>query len=170
MCGRYASTRAKQELLEEFEVELDGAADDELRPDYNIAPTKPVYAVLSRVPGSGPESRPVRQLRVVRWGLVPAWAKDPSIGSKMINARVETVAEKPSFRGAFAKRRCLLPADGYYEWAVQEETGKGGCPPGCARAPSGAPRRARCGSAARTAASGARAAAGWCWWTGRFIR
>lgn len=128
MCGRYASTRAKQELLEEFEVEFDGAADDELRPDYNIAPTKPVYAVLSRVPGSGPESRPVRQLRVVRWGLVPAWAKDPSIGSKMINARVETVAEKPSFRGAFAKRRCLLPADGYYEWAVQEETGKGGKP------------------------------------------
>ncbi|GHE46501.1 DUF159 family protein [Streptosporangium violaceochromogenes] len=128
MCGRYASTRAKRELLEEFEVELDGAAGDELRPDYNVAPTKPVYAVLTRPPADDPEAGPVRQLRVVRWGLVPAWAKDPSIGSKMINARVETVAEKPSFRSAFAKRRCLLPADGYFEWAVLAEAGKGGRP------------------------------------------
>lgn len=121
MCGRYASTRAKQELLETFEVEVDGAAEEELRPDYNVAPTKPVYAVMSRVPKANPGSRAVRQLRVVRWGLVPAWAKDPSIGSKMINARVETVTEKPSFRKAFAERRCLLPADGYFEWAVQDE-------------------------------------------------
>ncbi|GAA3130927.1 SOS response-associated peptidase [Streptosporangium carneum] len=123
MCGRYASTRPKQELLEEFEVELDGAADDDLGADYNVAPTKPVYAVLSRVPRTNPDSRAVRQLRVVRWGLVPAWAKEPSIGSKMINARVETVAEKPSFRKAFAERRCLLPADGYYEWAVLKDGG-----------------------------------------------
>jgi putative SOS response-associated peptidase YedK len=122
MCGRYASARAKQELLEAFEVELDGAAEEELRPDYNVAPTKPVYAVMSRVSRTNPDSRAVRQLRVVRWGLVPAWAKDPSIGSKMINARVETVAEKPSFRKAFAERRCLLPADGYFEWAVLNET------------------------------------------------
>ncbi|MEV8635955.1 SOS response-associated peptidase [Streptosporangium sp. NPDC051023] len=128
MCGRYASTRPKQELLEEFEVELDGAADEELGADYNVAPTKPVYAVLSRVPKAGPGGRAVRQLRVVRWGLVPAWAKDPSIGSKMINARVETVAEKPSFRKAFAERRCLLPADGYYEWAVLENGGTAGKP------------------------------------------
>ncbi|MFF4418497.1 SOS response-associated peptidase [Streptosporangium sp. NPDC001559] len=123
MCGRYASTRPKQELLEEFEVELDGAAEEDLGPDYNVAPTKPVYAVLSRVPKEGPGDRAVRQLRIVKWGLVPAWAKDPSIGSKMINARVETIAEKPSFRRAFAQRRCLLPADGYYEWAVLEEGG-----------------------------------------------
>ncbi len=123
MCGRYASTRAKQELLEEFEVELDGTGDEELRADYNVAPTKPVYAVLSRVPASNPDGRAVRQLRIVRWGLVPSWAKDPSIGSKMINARVETVAEKPSFRRAFAGRRCLLPADGYYEWAVLDDGG-----------------------------------------------
>ncbi|MDP9865259.1 MULTISPECIES: SOS response-associated peptidase [Streptosporangium] len=123
MCGRYASARKKQELLEQFQVEVDGAAEEELRPDYNVAPTKPVYAVLSRVPKSDPEAEAVRQLRVLRWGLVPSWAKDPSIGSRMINARVETLTEKPSFRRAFAERRCLLPADGYFEWAVAEEGG-----------------------------------------------
>src|SRR5579859_7107600 len=68
--------------------------------------------VGQRSNGSGP----MRELRTVRWGLVPSWAKDVSIGSRMINARAETVSEKPSFRSAFAKRRCLLPADGYYEW------------------------------------------------------
>jgi putative SOS response-associated peptidase YedK len=143
MCGRYASARKKHELLEEFQVELDGT-QEELAADYNVAPTKEVYAVLSRVPKAAAEgqsgegliteglitdgqiaegqiaggrgSEPVRQLRTVRWGLVPSWAKDPSIGSRLINARVETVAEKPSFRKAFARRRCLLPADGYYEW------------------------------------------------------
>ncbi|WP_031160775.1 SOS response-associated peptidase [Streptosporangium roseum] len=123
MCGRYASARDKQELLEEFQVEVDGAAEEELRPDYNIAPTKPVYAVMSRVPKANPEGRAVRQLQVLRWGLVPAWAKDPSIGSRMINARVETVTEKPSFRKAFAQRRCLLPADGYFEWTVPDGDG-----------------------------------------------
>ncbi|MBG0815196.1 SOS response-associated peptidase [Planomonospora sp. ID82291] len=133
MCGRFASARGKQRLLEEFEVEVDGAADSELRPDYNVAPTKPVYTVLSRVPKAGVEGgaengRAVRQLRVMRWGLVPSWAKDPSIGSKMINARVETVAEKPSFRRAFKERRCLVPADGYYEWTVLEETDARGRP------------------------------------------
>jgi putative SOS response-associated peptidase YedK len=65
-----------------------------------------------------------RELRVVRWGLVPFWAKDPSIGSRMINARVETVDSKPAFRRAFAKRRCLLPADGFYEWLKVEDQGK----------------------------------------------
>lgn len=119
MCGRYASVRKKHELLEEFEIELDGAADRELEPDYNVAPTKELYAVLSRAPktdNDGDSERPIRQLRVVRWGLVPSWAKDPSIGSRLINARVETLAEKPAFRKAFAARRCLLPADGYFEW------------------------------------------------------
>ncbi|WP_113703855.1 SOS response-associated peptidase [Nonomuraea lactucae] len=118
MCGRYASARKKHELLEEFQVELDADPDKELGPDYNVAPTKNVYAVLSRVPKEA--ERAVRQLRVVKWGLVPAWAKDPSIGARMINARIETVAEKPSFRQAFAKRRCLLPADGYFEWMPVE--------------------------------------------------
>jgi putative SOS response-associated peptidase YedK len=134
MCGRYASARKRQDLLEEFRIDRDRVADD-LEPDYNVAPTKPVYAVLTRpgrdpaeaAPGSGgggAEAGVARELRVVRWGLVPFWAKDPSIGSRMINARVETVDAKPAFRRAFAKRRCLLPADGFYEWLKIEEQGK----------------------------------------------
>ncbi|WP_283138376.1 SOS response-associated peptidase [Rhizohabitans arisaemae] len=124
MCGRYVSARQRHELLEEFEVEQD-ATPEELREDYNVAPTKPVYAVLTRSPQGDADLRGVRQLRVVRWGLVPSWAKDPSIGSKLINARVETVAEKPSYRKAFAARRCLLPADGFFEWyPVEREEGK----------------------------------------------
>ncbi|MEO3887364.1 SOS response-associated peptidase [Nonomuraea sp. B5E05] len=118
MCGRYASARKKHELLEEFQIEQDGEPDKELGADYNVAPTKNVYAVLSRVPHEA--ERAVRQLRILKWGLVPAWAKDPSIGSRLINARAETLAEKPSYRRAFAKRRCLLPADGYFEWMPVE--------------------------------------------------
>lgn len=122
MCGRYASARSRIELLEEFAVERD-RVDESLKPDYNVAPTKPVYAVMTRKPRpdagksdkSGEEAAR-RELRVVRWGLVPSWAKDVSIGSRMINARAETVSEKPAFRRAFASRRCLMPADGYYEW------------------------------------------------------
>ena len=129
MCGRYASARSRIELLEEFEVQRD-RVDEPLQPDYNVAPTKQVYAVMTRAPRPGPERapaddpKPARELRVVRWGLVPFWAKDPSIGSRMINARVETVDAKPAFRRAFAKRRCLLPADGFYEWLKVEEAGK----------------------------------------------
>jgi putative SOS response-associated peptidase YedK len=124
MCGRYASARKRQELLEEFAVRA-GQADEPLEPDYNVAPTKPVYAVLTRrdrngsapdAPDAKKQGAPERQLRVLRWGLVPAWAKDASLGGKLINARAETVAAKPAFRRAFARRRCLLPADGYYEW------------------------------------------------------
>jgi putative SOS response-associated peptidase YedK len=122
MCGRYASARKRIELLEEFDVQRDEVTEP-LQPDYNVAPTKAVYTVVSRSgAGSGDEppaatDPPVeRQLRVMRWGLVPFWAKDVKIGSRMINARAETVAEKPAFRRAFAKRRCLVPADGYYEW------------------------------------------------------
>ena len=180
MCGRFASARKRQELLEEFGVQRDRVTEP-LRPDYNVAPTKPVYAVVTRAPRDGddeqaagqarsgagqaggheagagagaggagqrdaqepsapesgtpehsapeasapeagaPEASPlehggVRELRVVRWGLVPFWAKDISIGSRLINARAETVATKPAFRRAFARHRCLLPADGFYEW------------------------------------------------------
>jgi putative SOS response-associated peptidase YedK len=123
MCGRYASARSRIELLEEFTVQRD-RVDEPLKPDYNVAPTKPVYAIMTRKPRpdtaksdtSDDEAAPRRELRVVRWGLVPSWAKDLSIGSRMINARAETVNEKPAFRKAFASRRCLLPADGYYEW------------------------------------------------------
>jgi putative SOS response-associated peptidase YedK len=132
MCGRYASARKRIELLEEFRVERDRVGEP-LQPDYNVAPTKPVYAVLTH--GSRPAggnqadaaaaSGAAREMRVVRWGLVPSWAKDRSIASRLINARAETVASKPAFRRAFAHRRCLLPADGYYEWQ-RADAGHGG--------------------------------------------
>lgn len=109
MCGRYASARSTPDL-----AALLGAHDEtgELvtEPDYNIAPTKDVPAAVVR--GDG------RRLVALRWGLVPSWAKDPRIGSRLINARVETVTATPAFRAAFARRRCLLPADGYYEWQL----------------------------------------------------
>ncbi|MFM8221548.1 MAG: SOS response-associated peptidase, partial [Planctomycetaceae bacterium] len=82
-------------------------------PRYNVCPTNPVAVVTS--------DGGVRRLRVMRWGLVPSWAKDPSIGQRMINARAETLAEKPSFRTAFKRRRCLVPANGYYEWERTEQ-------------------------------------------------
>src|SRR5262249_22992292 len=126
MCGRYASARKREELLAEFRIERD-RVDESLEPDYNVAPTKPVYAVMTRggrgSAGSGPQDV-ARELRVVGWGLVPAWAKDVSIGSRMINARAETVDSKPAFRQAFARRRCLLPADGFYEWQQVAGNGK----------------------------------------------
>ena len=124
MCGRYASSRKPEDLAEEFEIDRARAAEsvpEPLGPDYNVAPTKSVYAVLTRPDGP-------RDLKVVTWGLVPFWAKDPKIGSRMINARMETVAEKPAYRQAFAKRRCLLPADGYYEWYPTSQRTKAGKP------------------------------------------
>ena len=133
VCGRYASSRKPEDLVEEFEISAPGAnrVEEALAPDYNVAPTKPVYAVLERSPSSrdDPDPEPVqRQLRVLTWGLVPSWAKDPSIGNRMINARMETVAEKPAYKRAFASRRCLLPADGYFEWYPTQVAGKGGKP------------------------------------------
>jgi putative SOS response-associated peptidase YedK len=170
MCGRYASTRGRQELIDFFGI--DGDEADELEPDFNVAPTKPVPIVLTRRRGStaasgvGGEGRAarvaseertrpddvrggtaasgvggevgaarvageertrpddVRELHVARWGLVPFWAKDLSIGARLINARVETAHEKPAFRRAFALHRCLVPADGYYEWQTTEDGGK----------------------------------------------
>lgn len=118
MCGRYASSRSPEDIVEEFEV-LDPRLERAIPPSWNVAPTDEVYAVLERQPRNEDGERegdPVRQLRAVRWGLVPSWAKDEKIGSRMINARVETVAEKPAFRKAFASRRCIVPADGYFEW------------------------------------------------------
>lgn len=124
MCGRYAASRSPGDLVEEFEV--DEAPQTTLPADYNVAPTKEVYTVVERR-RTDDDGVPVtrRQLRVARWGLVPSWAKDPSIGSRLINAREETVATKPAFRQAFARRRALLPADGYYEWWTPPDGPKG---------------------------------------------
>lgn len=118
MCGRYALTRNPATLAVEFDAvdETEGVAPT----GYNIAPTTPVLSVVTQHPrdpqGVWDQDRMVRSIRVMRWGLVPHWAKDPSIGSRLINARAESAASKPAFRAAVAKRRCLLPADGWYEW------------------------------------------------------
>jgi putative SOS response-associated peptidase YedK len=128
MCGRYASSRKPEDLVEEFGVDRVDVAEP-LEPDYNVAPTKDVYAVFDRLPrGAGPEARPQRRLASVSWGLVPSWAKDRTIGSRMINARVETLASKPAFKRAFSMRRCLLPADGYFEWYPTSELTRAGKP------------------------------------------
>ena len=127
MCGRYASSRRPEDLIEEFEVDTP-RIEAPLEPDYNVAPTKDVYAVMERPPSADREAAAQRQLRALQWGLVPSWAKDASIGSRMINARAETVAEKPAYKKAFRVRRCLLPADGYFEWYPTEELTRSGKP------------------------------------------
>ncbi len=114
MCGRYAASANPDDLVEEFEVVE--RPEEALAPSWNVAPTQDVYAVLERAPRGEPDEPPRRRLQVARWGLVPSWAKDAAIGNRLINARMETVAEKPAFKKAFAKRRALLPADGYFEW------------------------------------------------------
>ncbi|MEM9292965.1 MAG: SOS response-associated peptidase [Acidobacteriota bacterium] len=105
MCGRYTLTTPAEELAEIFEV----SESVDIGPRYNVAPTQQVAVI-----GHNQEGQ--RALGLMRWGLVPHWAKDPSIGNRMINARGETAAEKPSFRSSFKKRRCLVLADGFYEW------------------------------------------------------
>jgi putative SOS response-associated peptidase YedK len=105
MCGRY-TIREPQDITEAFGV--DDVEADLGRPRYNIAPTQPVPILLAR--------HRRRTLVDAKWGLVPSWAKDPSIGAQMINARAESLYEKPAFRQALGRRRCLVPADGFYEW------------------------------------------------------
>lgn len=95
--------------------------EEALEPDWNVAPTKEVLVVLDRPVKDAPDPRPVRQLRVLKWGLVPSWAKNPDGAARMINARSETLHEKPSFRRPFAQRRCIVPADGYYEWVTARD-------------------------------------------------
>ena len=118
MCGRYASIKAPADLADEFRAvdATDGAA----RVDYNVAPTKQIVTVVQRHPrdddGTPDPDTVERTLRLVRWGLVPSWAKDVKGGARMINARSETAGEKPAFRRALNARRCLIPADGWYEW------------------------------------------------------
>ncbi|WP_026875145.1 SOS response-associated peptidase [Jiangella gansuensis] len=120
MCGRYAVSQSADDLADEFGVDRVDVRE-RLQPDWNIAPSKKVYAVLTRGRKDEPEAPPERRLRTLKWGLVPSWAKDPSIGNKLVNARVETAAEKPAFRRAFAARRCLLPAEGFYEWRGEKK-------------------------------------------------
>ncbi|HEU0086723.1 MAG TPA: SOS response-associated peptidase [Pseudonocardiaceae bacterium] len=128
MCGRYASTRNPATLAVEFDA-LDVTEGAAPPPDYNVAPTKPVLSVVTRHPrdieGTPDPERTERTIRVMRWGLVPHWAKDPGIGSRLINARAESAATKPAFRDALARRRCLLPADGWYEWQAPAAPGTG---------------------------------------------
>lgn len=110
MCGRYRLTSKDRAVAKHF-----GAGDGiAWAARYNIAPTQPVPVIRQN-----PE-QPKRALSLLRWGLVPPWAKDASGGAKLINARSETVAEKPAFRDALRSRRCLIPADGFYEWLRHE--------------------------------------------------
>lgn len=118
MCGRYAAATTATDWVEEFEV--DDAPERVLAPDFNVAPTKELYLVAA----GEHEGTLTRRMEIARWGLIPSWAKESSIGAKLTNARVETISEKPSFRSAFAKRRCLIPADGYYEWYRPEKGAK----------------------------------------------
>lgn len=106
MCGRYTLTTPGEIIAEIFDL----AAPPELPAHYNVAPTQEVAAVRVDEPGGE------RRLVILRWGLVPHWADDPAIGNRMINARAETAAEKPAFRSSFKAKRCLVVADGFYEW------------------------------------------------------
>lgn len=119
MCGRFAASESTEEIVETFLIE---EVVDEPVPSFNVAPTDPVAAVVERVDKGTGEA--VRKLVTPRWGLVPSWSKSAGGGARMINARSETVATKPAFAAAFAKRRCLIPADGYYEWTPGERDGK----------------------------------------------
>ncbi len=107
MCGRYTLRHQPQEITERFDVDSTAEFDDVTEPRYNIAPTQMVPII---------RQTEAREMVGCKWGLIPFWAKDPAIGNKLINAKSETLAEKPSFKQALAKRRCLIPADGFYEW------------------------------------------------------
>ncbi len=111
MCGRFALYHDRSSLVDHLAVDRVAV---EFKPRYNIAPTQAVTAVLRH-----PE-QPEPVLDALQWGLVPFWAKDAKIGSRLINARAETVGEKPAYRAAFKRRRCLVAASGYYEWKKQE--------------------------------------------------
>jgi putative SOS response-associated peptidase YedK len=121
MCGRYTSTSTAAELAQFFAA--DEVRTEELPLRYNVAPTQQVYAIAERRPTAEGE-RPTRQLGSFRWGLVPSWAKDPSIGNRMINARAETLTARNAYKRALARRRCIIPADAFYEWQIREVEGK----------------------------------------------
>ncbi len=107
MCNRYRLTHSKQYLAERFQAAGDEIGD---RPRYNIAPTQPVLTVRKE------QGKKVRHFTTMRWGLIPSWAKDMSIGNRTLNARSESVTTTPAFRDSILTKRCLIPADGFYEW------------------------------------------------------
>ena len=107
MCGRFTLTASVDQLIDRFDIEF-FLQEEEYFPNYNVAPSQSVLAIIN----NGNQNR----MGFLRWGLIPPWAKDMSIGYKMINARSETLSEKPSFRNAFQKKRCLIVADSFYEW------------------------------------------------------
>lgn len=109
MCGRFAFFSPREAVQELFGVEC----GIELKPRYNIAPSQDIVALRAGASGEA-------EFATFRWGLVPSWAGDPGVGNRMINARLETVADKPAFRAAFRRRRCAVPADGFYEWQALE--------------------------------------------------
>lgn len=115
MCGRYSLYADYSALLERFDIEETTFQEEDYEPNYNVAPSQQVVAVIN----DGSKNR----LGLLKWGLIPPWARDEKIGYKMINARAETAAEKPSFRNAFKKKRCLVVADSFYEWQ-RSDTGK----------------------------------------------
>lgn len=119
MCGRFSASYPPDLMAETY---VAAVVDEPPPPKWNVAPTDPVSIVVQREQ---------REVRTVRWGLIPSWAKDRKIASRLINARAETIAEKPAFRAALARRRCLVPADGWYEWRQKQPfyiTRRGGSP------------------------------------------
>jgi putative SOS response-associated peptidase YedK len=127
MCGRFTLTIDPNTLMSVLDL---NSVPVELEPRYNIAPSQSIAVVTD-------EEK--RDVELMKWGLIPSWAKDPAIANQLINARSETIAEKPSFRAAFAKRRCLVLADGFYEWERQEGKKKKGEPPNYFRLKDGDP-------------------------------
>ncbi|MBT1003552.1 SOS response-associated peptidase [Paenarthrobacter sp. DKR-5] len=120
MCGRFVRKQSKAEIRKAFQISVDEAP--ELGPSYNVAPTQSIDLVRERPARDGKEK--ARELDAPKWGLVPAWAKDPKIGARTINARMETITEKPMFRHAALKRRGIVPASGYYEWMKNPDGSK----------------------------------------------
>ena len=130
MCGRYASSAHPEDLVEQFGVEQDRTGEPARsilvtpqtppagQPDFNVAPTKAAPVVLTRAARGEADTRPRRQLRLLTWGLVPSWATDLKVGLRLVNARCEELLARSSFSRAAAVRRCLVPADGWYEWQV----------------------------------------------------
>jgi len=121
MCGRYTLSSPVEVVADLFEITFPGRGTEQLElpdlhPRYNLAPTQEALVALVREPGAP------RTLALLRWGLIPYWAKEASIGNRMINARAEGVAEKPAYRFSFKKKRCLIPTDGFYEWKKEGKT------------------------------------------------